>query len=84
MKFSGYSIVSNPVYVLITGLLGVLITFTMFLYRYPEPLDIVGQAIVSKPEFLMWVFFHAVLSCILAISLYPMWGILVSFYRNQT
>lgn len=83
MKFNGYSKVFNPVYVLVTGSLGVLITFAMFLYRYPGPFDQVGQAFVSRPEFLIWVFLHAFLSCIITIALFPIWRVLFGFFLDQ-
>jgi hypothetical protein len=82
-KFIGYSKVFNPVYVLITGSLGVFITFAMFLYRYPDPLDQVGQAFASRPEFLVWVFLHATLSSIITITLIPIWGVLFRFFLDQ-
>ena len=73
----------SPLYVLISGSVGMFIIFTLFYYKFPDATDEIGMAFVSRPEFPIWVFMHAILACVVTITFFPLWGILIEFVRDQ-
>lgn len=74
----------TPRYFLVTGSMGLLITFLLFDYRYPAAGDMVGKAFASLPEFGVWVFLQAILLCTLTITLVPLWAALFKLFQSQT
>lgn len=73
----------SPLYVIISGSLGILITFTLFFYNFPDASDKVGIAFVTRPEYVIWTFLHAILSCVVTVSIIPLWLMLVRFVSEQ-
>jgi len=83
MKSTAYSSIFSPLYVLLSGSLGIFIALVMFTWNYPTQDDEVGRAFVAAQPFLVWVFLFAVLCCLLTIFILPAWGMLVWLLSNR-
>ena len=83
MKTKDYPRLLSPLYVILSGSLGMLITFVIFFYKFPNASDKVGLAFVSRPEYIIWVFLHSILSCVTTITIVPLWGMLLGFTSDQ-
>jgi hypothetical protein len=73
----------SPLYVIISGSLGMIITFAIFFYNFPDASDKVGMAFVTRPEYVVWTFLHAVMSCVVTVSIIPLWNMLFRFVSAQ-
>ena len=83
MRTKDFPRLFSPLYVIIAGSLGMFITFIVFFYDFPDASDVVGIAFVSRPEYVIWVFLHGILSGFVAITIIPLWGMLLGFVRDQ-
>jgi len=83
MKATAYPSLFNPLYVIVTGSLGVFIALTLFTWNYPAPGDTKGQVFVATNAFAVWVFLLAVLCCLLTVMIIPAWGMLIGLFRNR-
>ena len=83
MKSTSYSNIFSPLYVLLSGSLGVLIALAIFTVNYPLPGDQVGQAFVAAQPFYIWVFLFAVLCCLLTVFILPAWGMLILLVKQH-
>jgi len=83
MKTIDFPRLNSPLYVIISGSLGILITFTLFFYNFPDVSDKAGLAFVARPEYVIWTFLHAILSCVVTVSIIPLWGMLFRFVSDQ-
>ncbi len=84
MKTKPYSSIFSPLYVLLSGSLGVAMALAMFTWKYPaSPDDQVGQAFVAAQPFYIWVFLFAVLCCLLTVFILPVWVLLIVLLKNR-
>ncbi len=83
MKTIDFPRLNSPLYVIISGSLGILITFTIFFYNFPDASDKAGLAFVARPEYVIWIFLHAILSCVVTVSIIPLWVMLFRFVSDQ-
>lgn len=84
MKIKEFQGIFSPLYVIISGSLGMLITFIIFFYNFPNASDKVGIAFVLRPEYVIWTFLHGILSCIVTVTFIPLWVLLFRFVNDQT
>lgn len=73
----------TPLYVLVSGTLGLFLATTLFLWHYPAAQDTQGQTFAAAPPYFLWVFLFGVLCCLLTIFFLPLWGMLFHVYRNR-
>jgi hypothetical protein len=72
----------NPLYVIITGLLGIAIVVEMYAVTFPIPGDKTGIDFVQAPSFITWAFLIAVLFSVVSILLIPTWQILIRLFQH--
>jgi len=82
MKSKSYSSIFSPLYVFLSGSLGILIALFMFTWNYPVSGDGVGEAFVSTQPFYIWVFLVATLCSFLTIFILPLWGIFIMVLKD--
>lgn len=83
MKTKDFSRLLSPLYVIISGSLGMLITFIILFYKFPNALDEAGLKFVSRPEYVIWAFLHSILSSVITITIIPLWSMLFGFVKDQ-
>ncbi len=83
MKNALYSSIFNPLYVLVSGSLGVFIAIVMFKWNYPLPGDEIGLTFIQAQPFLIWLFLIAILCCLNSIFILPSWGLLIWLFQNK-
>ncbi len=72
----------HPLYILVTGILGLALPIYMYFWNFPAPNDASGLKFVSAQSFLTWVFLIAVLFSTISIILIPAWVIFIRLFRH--
>ena len=78
MKVYNLPRIVHPLYVLVTGVLGIAIVVYMYVGTFPYPNDSAGKSIAETPSFVIWVFLIAILFSFLTIVALPAW---IVFFR---
>jgi hypothetical protein len=73
VKLPGLSRTVNPVYVLLSSVIGGTIPFTMYMGNFPASKQPYGLQFTSAPSFLTWVFLLSILFSGLTFLIIPAW-----------
>lgn len=81
MKVYNLPRIVHPLYVLVTGVLGIAIVVYMYILTFPYPNSSAGKSMAEAPSFLIWVFLIGVLFSFFTIVVLPAWIVFFRLYK---
>ena len=82
IKLFGVSKIINPMYVMLSGVLGGAIPFLMYLGNFPATKDEYALKFTGALPYLTWVFLLSVLFSAVSIILVPGWKVFLDLYSS--